>query len=88
MPDTYIEAEHWGGEKSKILVLAASNENHLSFLTNSMSDSKIKEDALSRVSYQLTQDKKMNLCIAIARYQGHGKLAQGDLTKFFQAFQV
>ena len=53
-----------------------------------MSDSEIKEDALSRASYQLTKDEKMNLCVAIARYQGHGKLAQGDLTKISQAFQV
>ena len=53
-----------------------------------MSDSEIEEDAPSRVSYQLTEDEKMNLCVAIARYQGHGKLARGNLTKISEAFQV
>ena len=88
MPDILVEPERFSGEKSKILVLAASNKTHLSFLTNIMSDSKIKKDAPSRVSYQLTQDKKINLCVAIARYQGHGKLNYGDLTKISEALQI
>ena len=47
MPDILVEAEHFAGEKFKILVLAASNKTHLSFHTNNMSNSEIKEDAPS-----------------------------------------
>ena len=88
MPDILVEPELGEGEKSMILVLTLRNETHLPFVIKSMSDPEIEEEAPERGSYQLTTDQKIDLVVLIARYQGHGNLARGDLTKISEALHV
>ena len=53
-----------------------------------MSDSDVKEEAPERASYQLTVKQKIDLCVLIARYQGHDNLVCSNLKKISQAFGV
>ena len=53
-----------------------------------MSDAEVKDEDPGRGSYQLTTNQKIDLVVLIARYQGHGNLARGDLTKILEALHV
>ena len=53
-----------------------------------MPDPPIDVEPFQRVSYQLTLDQRIDLCVLIARYQGHHDLKRGDKKKISEALNV
>ena len=53
-----------------------------------MPDPTTAVDPFERVSYQLTMDQRIDLCVLIARCQGTGDLKRGDKKKISEALNV